>query len=168
MSPDFSLRPASEDDIPLIRSLADRIWRACFPAFISRAQIDYMLERMYAPGVLRRELREGVSWEIAFMGDRPIGYLSCAAAEDGALKLHKAYLLPEFQGKGLGRRLIDRARQIARQAGAPALRLQVNRRNAAAIRAYERSGFAVVRSVATDIGGGFVMDDHIMEARLSP
>ena len=169
MSPDLSLRAATEDDIPLLRSLAERIWRACFPAFISPAQIEYMLDRMYAPEVLRSELRGGVTWEISLVGDRPVGYLSCAAeADPGALKLGKAYLLPEFQGRGFGRRLIERAREIARKSGAGILRLQVNRGNAPAVRAYGRAGFTVVRSVVSDIGGGFVMDDHIMECPVRP
>jgi ribosomal protein S18 acetylase RimI-like enzyme len=169
MSPDLVLRAAAESDIPLLRSLAERIWRACFLAFISREQIDYMLERMYSPEVLRCEIREGVVWELACLGEPSIGYLSCAFdAAAGTLKLNKVYLLTEFQGRGLGRRLIDRAREIARKTGAGSIHLQVNRRNTRAIRAYERSGFTVVRSVVSDIGGGFFMDDHIMESRLGP
>ena len=41
--------------------------------------------------------------------------------------------------------------------------LAVNKRNAAAIAAYRKHGFEIVEAVVKDIGGGFVMDDYIME-----
>jgi len=44
--------------------------------------------------------------------------------------------------------------------------LGVNRFNEKAIRAYRRNGFAIREELKTDIGGGFVMDDFIMEKGL--
>jgi hypothetical protein len=46
------------------------------------------------------------------------------------------------------------------------LLLAVNKRNARPIAAYQRNGFAVIQSVMTDFGGGFVMDDFIMAKEL--
>ena len=43
------------------------------------------------------------------------------------------------------------------------MRLRVNRHNDAAIRAYRRAGFVIVASDCLPIGGGFVMDDYLME-----
>ena len=54
----------------------------------------------------------------------------------------------------------------ARKKGYKVLHLNVNRHNSAAIRAYERNGFHKANEMVTDIGGGFVMDDYIMEIRL--
>lgn len=39
--------------------------------------------------------------------------------------------------------------------------LTVNKHNKRAIAAYERFGFARTEEAASDIGGGFVMDDYI-------
>jgi ribosomal protein S18 acetylase RimI-like enzyme len=44
--------------------------------------------------------------------------------------------------------------------------LQVNKRNEKAIKLYRRAGFAVREEIVVDIGGGFVMDDYVMEKRL--
>ena len=44
-----------------------------------------------------------------------------------------------------------------------AIWLTVNRRNERAIGAYRRAGFREVRAQVTDIGGGYVMDDYVME-----
>lgn len=44
--------------------------------------------------------------------------------------------------------------------------LNVNKHNAVAIAAYERCGFRIASGVEIDIGGGFVMDDWVMERAL--
>ena len=51
--------------------------------------------------------------------------------------------------------------------GAQFLRLNVNKHNEKAIRAYLRNGFRTVESVKNDIGNGFFMDDYVMEKRLN-
>ena len=51
--------------------------------------------------------------------------------------------------------------------GARRLVFTVNKRNAKAIAVYERKWLCNVRSVITDIGGGFVMDDYVMEKGLT-
>ncbi|HEX7470237.1 MAG TPA: GNAT family N-acetyltransferase, partial [Verrucomicrobiae bacterium] len=83
-------------------------------------------------------------------------------------KLHKLYLLPETHGRGLGSLLLQHCEREAGKLGARRLMLAVNKRNAKAIAAYQRNGFAVADSVVTDIGGGFVMDDYIMAKDLIP
>jgi diamine N-acetyltransferase len=83
-------------------------------------------------------------------------------------KLHKLYLLVEMLGRGLGSRLLQHVERKVRAGGARRLVLFVNKRNARAIKAYQRNGFAVVESIVTDIDGGFVMDDYVMAKDLSP
>ena len=40
--------------------------------------------------------------------------------------------------------------------------LTVNKNNTAAIKAYEKMGFANIESIVINIGGGYVMDDFKM------
>ncbi|HSD60364.1 MAG TPA: GNAT family N-acetyltransferase, partial [Burkholderiales bacterium] len=84
----------------------------------------------------------------------------------GEMKLDKLYVHPGEQRRGHGGALIRRAAAVARARGCTRLLLAVNKRNAAAIGAYRKHGFAVVDAVMTDIGGGFVMDDYIMALEL--
>ena len=51
---------------------------------------------------------------------------------------------------------------VARRLGAPAVWLQVNKRNERAIGAYLKAGFEIIGEAVFDIGGGFVMDDYLM------
>ena len=164
----LAIRTASVAEIPTLRALAERIWRRSYATLLPPGQIDYMLDRMYAPETIAREMAEGVIWEIAWLDDGIVGFHSCTPeAETGRIKLNKIYLLPEQQGWGFGQRLLDRVHALAAQRGAGRVWLQVNKQNARAIRAYERAGYAIERSAVFDIGGGFIMDDFIMTRPVS-
>jgi ribosomal protein S18 acetylase RimI-like enzyme len=160
-------RRATEADIPTLRTLAERIWCAYYPAIIGAAQVEYMLARMYAEEVIRREIAEGVVWELALLGEDAAGFLSVAHEPDGRAKLNKLYLLPELHGRGHGQALIERACAVARDLCASELWLQVNKNNARALRAYERAGFRRTGDAVFDIGGGFVMDDYLLARALA-
>jgi len=161
--------PATEEQLPAIAALADIIWRACYPGIITMEQIDYMLARMYAPSVLRDEIRsQGIQYDCLLMDDKMAGFASCGlTTEPGVTKLHKLYLLPEFHGRGLGSRLLQHVERKVHHLDARRLILSVNKRNAKAIAAYQRNGFVIADSVVNDIGGGFVMDDFIMSKELT-
>jgi ribosomal protein S18 acetylase RimI-like enzyme len=106
-----------------------------------------------------------VAYELLFDGERAVGF--CGYEQiGGELKLHKLYLEVEEHGRGLGSLLLRHVEDEARRRGVSTVVLGVNRHNAKAIRAYERNGYAVRQELRTDIGGGFVMDDFIMEKRL--
>jgi diamine N-acetyltransferase len=156
------IRPATEADIPILRSLAQRIWREVYPAIITSAQIEFMLERMYGETQLARELDAGVPWEIAEEHDDPIGFLSYEFQQDGRVKLHKLYLLPAFHGRGLGQQMIAHVIEQAARLGGSEVWMQVNKRNTSAIAAYQRAGFHIAQEAIFDIGDGFVMDDYLM------
>jgi len=65
------IQPATLDDIPTLRALARRIWLEYYPGIISREQIDYMLARMYSAKALRREISEGVAWDLIRLRTEP-------------------------------------------------------------------------------------------------
>lgn len=92
-----------------------------------------------------------------------IGFLSFSSEADGRVKLHKMYVLPEHQRRGIGQQLLAHVCQSARALGARAVWMQVNKRNERAIAAYLKAGFRVEREAVFDIGGGYVMDDYLME-----
>ena len=159
---------ATEAGLPAISELAGVIWRACYPGIITMEQIDYMLARMYALDVLRDEIRsQGIRYDRLLLDGKLVGFASYGpTSEPGVMKLHKLYLLPEMQGRGLGSRLLQQVEGEVRTGGARRLILSVNKRNTKAITAYKRNGFVIVESVVTDIGNGFVMDDYIMAKEL--
>ena len=145
-----------------------------------------MLARMYALETLREELcSQEIRYELLLVDGKPTGFASYGPTEAGTprcpesfrgkeqdtvstFKLHKLYVVPEWHGHGLGSLLLQRVEGEVRAAGAHCLILSVNKRNAQAIAAYKRNGFAIAESVVTDIGGGFVMDDYVMAKLVAP
>ena len=158
----LTFHAAQERDIPALRSLADQIWREAYAEMISPEQIAYMLGWMYAAETIRRELAESVVWEIVRLDGTDAGYLSVAFSADGIAKLNKLYLLPAYHGEGRGQTMLAHIFAMATERGAREVRLQVNKDNVRARRAYLRFGFVQIEEAVFDIGGGYVMDDYIM------
>lgn len=159
---------AGTDDIPVIRHLSQRIWRSHYPGVISPAQIEYMLDRMYASDTLQAEMvQQGYRYVVVVDSAAPIGYIAFRhETAENAVLLSKIYLLPDLHGKGIGRQMLQYVKSAAAELGASSIHLFVNRNNARAIRAYERFGFVKKEAMVTDIGSGFVMDDYRMICRL--
>ena len=152
-------------DFETLARLAEAIWRAHYTKIISSAQIDYMLAGRYTPEKLRPYLNGEDRWLMLMRIDsRAVGYCSYALTENpGEMKLEQLYLLPELRGQGLGKLMLSHVEEQARARGRSTLLLQTNKRNDIAIAFYRKAGFTVREEVVFDIGGGFVMDDYVME-----
>lgn len=164
------IEPLADADVERMAALAARIWRDHYPAIIGAAQIEYMLKQRYDPAVVRAELgRADVWWDKLIVGEDLCGFSSYQlAAEPATVKLDKLYVRTRCQRRGYGGMLIARAIDEARGHGCTRLMLAVNKRNVSAIGAYLKYGFRVSDAVVKDIGGGFVMDDYIMEKAIAP
>lgn len=162
--PVFAIVPAVAADLPVVQRLAHEIWHRHYPGIITTEQIDYMLARGYALPALAKFLgASGAGLLLATADGTAVGFAAyLPAAEPATTKLDKLYVLPQYHGAGLGRRLIDAVAAAARLEKSATLILNVNKHNASAIRAYERCGFAIRDAVVVDIGGGHVMDDYVM------
>lgn len=159
----IEISPVGDEEVDRIAALARETWQSAYLEIIGQGQIDYMLAQRYGAQRMREELAHpGIAWRKIQMDGELAGFSSCH--QDGeTLKLDKLYVHPRHQRQGLGGHLIADALAIARARGCRWLILCVNKRNAQAIAAYRKHGFTVRESVRTDIGGGYVMDDHVME-----
>jgi len=150
-----------------VEKIAKDIWREYYPGIISPEQIEYMLKKGYSLEVMQREVRKGVHYDRLLVNDRLVGYCSYGAdKEQGALKLHKLYIKPDFHGLGLGKKLLKRVENYGQNGAFEKILLQVNKYNRRAIAAYERFGFKIREAAKFDIGEGFVMDDFVMMLNL--
>lgn len=155
---------SSAEDLQIIRDLAADVWPKTFAPILSGEQITYMMDMMYAPEVMSGELASGFHFEIIKVDGQPAGYFSWSSYTlPDTAKLHKLYLLQKYHRQGIGSKMLIQAEKRARDAGFTKLRLNVNKHNDRALRAYEKNGFATVESVKIDIGNGFFMDDFVME-----
>ncbi|MBL7731101.1 MAG: GNAT family N-acetyltransferase [Chitinophagaceae bacterium] len=165
MATSHSIRTATVDDIPLIRELCFNVWPQTYAGIISAEQIEYMLELMYSPASLRKQMEDGATFLIINDGEEAVGFASFQEIKSAVYKLHKLYVLPSQQGKGTGRHLVEYICNEISAKGANALQLQVNKNNKAK-QFYNKLGFIIVEELKLDIGNGYYMDDYIMELKL--
>ena len=168
LPPGFTLTPICEDEIPVLQELAATIWRHAYTGMITVEQIEYMLGSRYTPERIRAYLdHDDRGLLLLKQAGGPIGYCSHAVGADSTeMKLEQLYLLERFRGRGLGSAMLGHVETLARQFGCRSVVLTVNKQNIAAIGFYRAAGFAVRHEAVFDIGGGFVMDDYVMEKRL--
>jgi GNAT superfamily N-acetyltransferase len=164
MDETLSVRPGGLEDINTIGFLAQQIWPDTYRDILSPEQMQHMMNLFYSPASLRAQMvEEHHQFLIVEQEEEAIGFASWSAtAEPGIFKLHKIYVLPGRQGKGLGRALLQFIFDAIRPEGATSLRLNVNRYNKAR-QFYERMGFVLIREEDIDIGKGYFMNDYVME-----
>ncbi|MCB0714920.1 MAG: GNAT family N-acetyltransferase [Chitinophagaceae bacterium] len=166
MSHQRNIRPATIEDIELIRSLIFQIWPVTYQNILSKEQTDYMLNMMYSPTSLLTQFAEGVTFILVYEDALPIGFAAYKKTAATIYKLEKIYILANQQGKGTGQFIMEfLMEKLCRNKG-EFLQLQVNRYNVNAKAFYEKLGFAVILEADFDIGNGFFMNDYVMEKKL--
>ncbi len=166
---DLLIAPLGDSDVPALVALARDTWRRHYPSIISEAQIEYMLAQRYDEAAIRAQIGLPDTWWDVMKQDGALaGFAQYERSGADAIKLDKIYVGYDRRGQGLGSLLLRHVESEARAKGARRLYLQVNKNNVSAIGAYRRNGFEVAREVVVDIGGGFVMDDYVMEKVLAP
>lgn len=161
------LRKAKEEDLPIIRTLAEQTWPTAYGDIISQEQITFMLEKMYNKGELTEQLLHGHHFIIASELKKDVGFagFSVINSETRTFKLHKLYVLPKMHGKGVGKILMNEVVSQVKAQGGEFLQLNVNRANKAKD-FYEKAGFKIKETVNLNIGNGFYMNDYVMEKEL--
>lgn len=160
------IRPAvSDEDLSIVEEIAREVWTEAYEGVVPRAQTDYMVEKFQTVPALREQISHGYTYLLVTVDGTPAGYCGYVPDEKG-LFLSKIYVRKDFRGTGLSTRLFDILRVTARTMGKDRVHLTVNRDNARAIAVYEHEGFSVAGTADTDIGGGFVMNDYLMEMRV--
>lgn len=159
------IRKASVQDIGAIRDMAEIVFRHTYREILSADQTDYMMDMMYSVQSLTRQMTEENNVFLLEDGKGYVSYRFDRMTEEGndVFHLEKLYVLPEFQGEGLGRELFDAviAEVSSISRGPCRIELNVNRSNGA-VTFYERMGMHKESSGDFPIGNGYYMNDYIM------
>jgi ribosomal protein S18 acetylase RimI-like enzyme len=164
----ITISEAVLSDIKQIQNIVDITWPITYGKILSKEQLDYMLGLFYSNEALTLQYnkKEQLFYMIYEDGTN-LGFIGIEHNYSGETltKIHKIYLLPETQGKGIGKKVIDEIGKLASDNNSTALVLNVNRFNSA-LGFYEKIGFEIVDEVNIDIGNGYLMEDYVMEKRL--
>jgi len=155
----------SDRDLALIEGMAHTIWHEHYTPIIGTEQVKYMLDKFQSIATMRAQIDTGYHYFTIFQDDQPFGYLSFNK-RNKELFLSKIYVLKEARGKGLGKKAMNFVLDTARSMGCEKVSLTVNKYNHNSIKAYESIGFINKKALVQDIGGGFIMDDYLMEKEL--
>lgn len=155
----------SPEEIKIAAALADEIWHQHYGALLGTEQVDYMVEKFQSESAISKQIAEGTAYVLAVDRGEPVGF--CAYhPENERMFLSKIYLRKDARGKGIARQFLNLVEQQAAKLGLPAVYLTVNKENSGSIAVYKAMGFRIIDAVKTPIGGGFFMDDYVMQKDL--
>jgi len=154
IAPPVRIRPAVASDADALALVGQASFLEAFAGTLPYQDIAQHCERQHSLERYRGWLLDTATqlWIAETeQGGAPVGYLVLAAPElplpdldPGDREIKRVYILHRFQGAGLGRRLMDTAREHASMQRAPRLLLGVYSGNLAALAFYGRLGYCTV------------------------
>lgn len=159
---------ATVEDISTIQQIAKATWPLAYGNILSSEQIEYMLDKMYSKqSILEQITHQKHHFFIYEKENKVVAFASFQFNYPNAnvMKLHKLYALPETQGLGIGKELIQFISHLGVEKDQSILQLNVNRFNSA-VSFYQKQGFEIVKEENIAIGHGFWMEDYVMEKSL--
>ncbi|MGN6396315.1 MAG: GNAT family N-acetyltransferase [Mucilaginibacter sp.] len=164
----YTIRKATIADVESIRTIADQTWRPAYSEILSAEQLEFMLGEIYSADKIAAQIENDSQTYLLLIEDqKPVAFAAYSPRSENPeiYKLHKLYCLPETQGKGYGKVLINEVAAKTLEAGKRTLDLNVNRYNKAK-NFYEKMGFAVVYEEDVPIGD-YWMNDYVMQKELA-
>lgn len=165
----ITISEAAISDIKQIQNIVDITWPITYGEILSKEQLGYMLNLFYSEQALTDQYNKKEQlFYMIYEDETNIGFIGIEHnyKREALTKIHKIYLLPETQGKGIGKKVIDEIQKLALENNSTALLLNVNRFNKA-LGFYKKIGFEVVDEVNIEIGNGYLMEDYVMEKKFS-
>lgn len=164
----ITISNATSKDFKIIKEIAYATWPDVYGKILSKEQLNFMLSASYSEETLSDNMINKKHHFILVYDEAIcIGFASYEHNYLGKkeTRLHKIYLLPEAQGKGAGRALIDVVATYALENDSKIISLNVNRFNNACT-FYQKMGFTIVGEEDIEIGQGYLMEDYKMEKQL--
>ena len=131
------------DDLGLISNIYEQSWRITYKGMLPARYLKKLPEGNWK----ERINRFGSRSMVLVSGDGYIGTVSFGASSiekySGWGEVYTLYLLPQYTGKGLGKRLMDRALAEVKESGYSRVMLFALDKNISARRFYENYGFKV-------------------------
>lgn len=164
----ITILEATAKDIKIIQEITYKTWPITYGKILSKEQLDYMLDLFYSDEALINQFEKKEQFFYLISEDEAtLGFIGIEHnyKDEAVTKIHKIYLLPETQGKGIGKKVIEQIEKMALENHSTVLSLNVNRFNSA-LSFYKKIGFEVIDEANIDIGNGYFMEDFVMEKKL--
>ena len=161
----ITISEAKTSDVKIIQDIVYTTWPITYGEILGKEQLDYMLNLFYSSEALIIQIQSRIQlFYLIYEEKLVVGFIGIEHdyQNKAITKIHKIYLLPETQGKGIGKIAIEAIVKLALENNATSVILNVNRFNKA-LNFYEKTGFKVIDEVNIEIGNGYLMEDYVME-----
>jgi diamine N-acetyltransferase len=161
----ITIQPATILDIKTIQELVAIIWPETYGGILTKVQLDYMIDLIYSDAVLTKQIQKQEQLYYIFSDENSeLGFFAIEHnyKNEAVTRIHKIYILPETQGRGIGTMIMDKIAVLALENDSKKLSLNVNRFNNA-LHFYHKIGFQTVGEENIEIGKGYLMEDYMME-----
>ena len=123
------------------------MWQVTYAGILSLSTIRSVLEEELGTGDAMRPFL------VAVRGQEVLGYADCRVfGKARYADLTHLYVRPDFQGRGIGSRLLAASFAAVRDQGIETVRTMVAKANERAIRFYSKWGFSVIREFVAFAG----------------
>lgn len=172
--PKTIITDAKAKDVAALAALSEYTFKEAFGPLYRPENLTAFVDQKHSVSFYEAALADSsMKTLVARSGDGAlIGYALCgpvavpvADAPAGALELHRIYVAPDIQSKGLGQQLLDACFEWPPFKAAPAIYLSVFSGNVAAHRFYRRNGFENVGEYEFVVGTD--RDHEFIFARLA-
>lgn len=161
---------ATISDIPVIQQIAYETWPIAYGEILSNEQLVYMLNLIYSDAALTYKInqKDEKYYITKDENDSVLGFFSIEHnfELEQKSKIHKIYILPENQGKGIGKLVLEEAIGLAKLQKQESVVLNVNRFNKA-LYFYQKLGFKITQTIDIEIGDGYLMEDFILQLKIT-
>ena len=143
------IKPVRQSDLGELQKIGRQTFYESFAEGNDEENMRSYLDEMFSTDHLKDELNnQGSEFYFAVVDRRTVGYLKLnygqsqtELKDENSLEIERIYVFKEFQGKGIGQMLYDRALEVARSRDSDYVWLGVWEKNPGAIRFYEKNGF---------------------------
>ena len=159
-------RPLEHKDIPQVQKTLLHTWIDSYSAFIPNKDIQWYLQNTYSESYFLALLGEKQTWSyIAEVQEHIVGYARAHINDDEQrLYMSSLYVLPEFQGQGIGTSLLTIIENEALQQSYTTIWLGVMTQNVPSLTWYKKLGFLFVEEAPFRMGETTV--NHLIGFRM--
>jgi diamine N-acetyltransferase len=165
----MTIRQWTNEDLAAVRQITWETWVATYSSFIPMEDLRGYCDEHYSIEALA-QLMAAPSFRglLAIEDGVPAGYAKVKyAGEEKRCYLSSLYILPAFQGRGIGGRLLAAGEEVAAGFGVAEIWLGVMVQNTSALAWYRKIGFQFVEEAPFTMGKTTV--NHLIGYRpLSP
>jgi len=134
------VRTASKRDISTISKLLGVVWHHTYDDIYGAQKVSQITAAWHNVKALEKLVNKPASeFLVADDGTNIVGMAFASQIDDIRVKLFQLYVLPQYQGRGVGKLLLDEILESFFEAGE--FLAEVEEKNAGAIGFYEKNGF---------------------------